>query len=63
MKYGMDPQEDSLKSGALPEEPRMGRRSRSIVGNAGAGRAASQKVKTEAGDYPGFYAELCAMQL
>jgi scyllo-inositol 2-dehydrogenase (NADP+) len=62
IKYGMDPQEEHLRSGNFPRgtdwpadwgtEPEASWGTLSLVGKAPA------KVKTEAGDYRGFYANV-----
>jgi predicted dehydrogenase len=62
VKYGMDPQEERLRAGKFPEgkdwgadwgeEPEEQWGTLSIAGGA------SRKVKTERGDYRGFYANI-----
>ncbi len=58
VKYGMDPQEDALKSGALPGSPGWGEDAESLWGTLALPGQQARKIKTEAGDYPGFYANL-----
>jgi predicted dehydrogenase len=60
-KYGMDPQENELKAGKLPEGPDWGREPESLWGKlttCGSEAARSELVPTEAGDYRLFYANV-----
>jgi predicted dehydrogenase len=54
-KYGLDIQEETLKTGARPDQPDWGRESEHDWGTLGAGTQV-QQVMTEAGNYPAFYA-------
>jgi scyllo-inositol 2-dehydrogenase (NADP+) len=58
VKYGMDPQEEMLRAGAVPGEG-WGEEPESAWGVVRAGEAASV-VRTVAGDYPAFYAGVAA---
>ena len=55
MKYGMDPQEDLLKAGALPEGASWGEDPEENWGTLCLVDGGSQKVRTERGDYRLFY--------
>jgi predicted dehydrogenase len=60
-KYGMDPQENELKAGKLPEGPDWGLEPENLWGKlttCGSDAARSQSVPTEAGDYRLFYANV-----
>lgn len=54
VKHGMDPQEDRLRAGARPG-PGWGEDDPAHYGSSGAD-AAPERVRTEPGDYPAFYA-------
>ncbi len=57
-KYGMDPQEDALKRGELPQGAAWGREPEERWGTLSietGGSIASQAVPTEAGDYRRYY--------
>jgi scyllo-inositol 2-dehydrogenase (NADP+) len=56
-KWGLDGQEASLKSGKLPSEEGYGVEPEATWGVLGAD-GALQRVRTERGDYPAFYAAL-----
>jgi len=58
VKFGMDPQEELLKAGAVPEGEGWGEDAEENWGTLSVAGGAAQKVKTEAGDYRGFYANL-----
>jgi scyllo-inositol 2-dehydrogenase (NADP+) len=58
VKYGLDSQEETLKGGALPEGPNWGEDPEALWGTLALEGKGEQKVKTEKGDYPGFYANL-----
>jgi predicted dehydrogenase len=58
VKYGMDPQEEWLKAGAEPEGERWGEDPEEHWGTLTLVGGSGQKVKTEAGDYTGFYRNL-----
>ncbi len=55
VKYGMDPQEDLLKAGALPEGASWGEDPEENWGTLCLVDGGSQKVRTERGDYRLFY--------
>jgi predicted dehydrogenase len=59
VKFGMDVQEDRLRSGADPSAPDWGDEPPDRWGRFGTDRE-SQPVKTERGDYPAFYRLLVA---
>lgn len=54
VKHGMDPQEDRLRAGARPG-PGWGEDDPALYGSSGTD-AAAERVRTEPGDYPAFYA-------
>lgn len=54
VKWGMDPQEDSLRAGARPGSPGWGREPRERWGVLGAGED-TRAVETQAGAYERFY--------
>ena len=56
VKYGMDPQEELLKAGTVPEGSDWGEDSQAHWGTLALAGGTNQKVKTEAGDYRAFYA-------
>ena len=59
VKFGMDPQEELLKAGAVPEGADWGQDPQELWGTLTLAENGSiQKVQTEPGDYPGFYANL-----
>jgi scyllo-inositol 2-dehydrogenase (NADP+) len=58
VKYGLDPQENAMKAGALPEGEAWGEEPQSQWGTLYLQGSAAQKVKTEAGDYRKFYANV-----
>ena len=58
VKFGMDPQEELLKAGALPEGESWGEDPEEYWGTLAVVGGAGQKVKTEAGDYRSFYINL-----
>jgi scyllo-inositol 2-dehydrogenase (NADP+) len=59
VKYGMDPQEELLKAGAVPEGANWGEDPEELWGTLSlAGGNTEHKVKTEAGDYRAFYANV-----
>jgi scyllo-inositol 2-dehydrogenase (NADP+) len=55
VKWGLDPQEDALKAGGVPEGLDWGREPPEAWGTVGAADDA-RAVETEPGDYPRFYA-------
>jgi predicted dehydrogenase len=60
VKYGMDPQEERLKKGEIPQGRAWGEESEEFWGTLSlADGSPGKKIKTEAGDYAGFYANLC----
>ncbi len=57
-KWGLDPQEDQLKAGMRPGEPGFGEEAESAWGeltSCGDSGASTRRVRTERGDYRGFY--------
>jgi predicted dehydrogenase len=56
-KWGLDPQEAELKSGAMPTEPGYGLEAESVWGAVGVD-GALEPVPTERGQYDTFYATL-----
>lgn len=59
VKFGLDPQEEQLKSGAHFDSPRFGHEPEEAWGNLYLeGTAAPQSVETEVGDYRGIYANV-----
>jgi scyllo-inositol 2-dehydrogenase (NADP+) len=62
VKYGMDPQEDRLRRGEVPNQrdwgAHWGEEPESQWGILSVAGADSRKVTTEAGDYRGFYANV-----
>jgi scyllo-inositol 2-dehydrogenase (NADP+) len=56
-KYGLDPQEEALKQGAIPGGPGWGEEPESTWGNITHcdGEITRQKYRTLAGNYPGYY--------
>ena len=58
VKYGMDPQEELLKAGALPEGPGWGEDPEEMWGTLALQGQGEKKVRTEKGNYPGFYANV-----
>lgn len=66
IKFGIDPQEDQLKSGMHFGDPGFGEEPESawgelrLCGNAGPGRSGpiTRRIPTKAGDYRGFYANV-----
>jgi scyllo-inositol 2-dehydrogenase (NADP+) len=58
VKYGMDPQEEALKAGALPEGENWGEDSQENWGTLRLVGQESQRVETEHGDYRCFYANV-----
>lgn len=58
-KYGLDPQENALRAGAIPTDPSFGREPETSWGVLGAGDEI-RTVATERGHYAGFYAELAS---
>jgi predicted dehydrogenase len=59
VKWGLDVQEASLRSGRVPGEPGWGEEPPESWGSLGAGDDV-RTVRTEPGDYPRFYRELVA---
>ncbi|MDF1504121.1 Gfo/Idh/MocA family oxidoreductase [Roseisolibacter sp. H3M3-2] len=59
VKHGADPQEDALRAGARPTGPGWGEEPEDRWGTLSQGDA-PRAVRTEAGDYPSFYAEVAA---
>ena len=60
-KHGLDPQEDALKAGGKPGQPGWGEEDESRWGTltlAGDAGSAHRAVRTEAGDYRKFYANV-----
>ncbi len=57
MKWGLDVQEDALRSGARPRDPGFGEEPREAWGRLGT-EDASELVETEPGRYVEFYEEL-----
>ena len=56
VKYGLDPQEDLLKAGAVPQGPDWGQDSPELWGTLTLAESGSkEKAKTEPGAYPSFY--------
>jgi predicted dehydrogenase len=62
VKWGIDPQEDQLKAGMRFDAPGFGEEAESAWGElkicAGGASPATRRVKTERGDYRGFYENL-----
>jgi predicted dehydrogenase len=58
-KWGLDGQEAALKSGSLPTELNFGREPEEAWGRLGAG-SATALVRSESGNYAGFYGELAS---
>lgn len=58
VKYGLDPQEELLKAGAVPEGRDWGQDPEELWGSLSLVGEAMRKVRTEAGAYPSFYADL-----
>ena len=58
VKYGMDPQEERLKAGAVPTGATWGEDAQELWGMLTLAGGSAQAVKTEAGDYRGFYANV-----
>jgi len=62
LKYGMDPQEERLRAGNLPQGtdwgPDWGEEAEALWGTLSPVGEPSVKVKTERGDYRGFYANV-----
>jgi scyllo-inositol 2-dehydrogenase (NADP+) len=61
VKYGMDPQEDALKAGGIPGIPGWGQEDETRWGTltlAGENGPVRRAVRTEAGDYREFYANV-----
>ncbi|HEX3436362.1 MAG TPA: oxidoreductase [Pseudacidobacterium sp.] len=58
VKFGLDPQEDALKSGATFETHGFGHEPESHWGTLYLEKAAPAKIKTEVGDYRGYYANV-----
>ncbi|WP_236792600.1 Gfo/Idh/MocA family oxidoreductase [Amycolatopsis sp. GM8] len=56
-KYGLDPQEDALKSGASPADPEFGHEPESAWGTLGID-GGTRLLPTKPGNYAGFYAQL-----
>ncbi len=60
-KWGLDPQEDQLKAGMRPDAPGFGEEPESAWGElkaCGDSDPSTRRVKTERGDYRGFYANV-----
>jgi predicted dehydrogenase len=58
VKWGLDPQEDQLKRGMRPDSPGFGEEPESAWGELKLCResdSTTRRVKTERGDYRGFY--------
>ncbi|MGW0082384.1 Gfo/Idh/MocA family oxidoreductase [Streptomyces sp. NPDC003393] len=64
VKYGLDPQEDALRTGARPGPEGWGREDESLWGRVGAGESpvtgGGRAVPTLPGDYPAYYAAVAA---
>ncbi|HST09294.1 MAG TPA: oxidoreductase [Terriglobales bacterium] len=60
-KFGLDPQEDALKQGSIPGGPGWGEEPESAWGSLTHcdGEIARQKYRTLAGNYPGYYTNVC----
>jgi scyllo-inositol 2-dehydrogenase (NADP+) len=58
VKFGLDPQEDALKSGAGFDSPGFGHEPEEAWGKLYLEGAAPERVETEAGDYRGIYANV-----
>jgi scyllo-inositol 2-dehydrogenase (NADP+) len=58
VKFGLDPQEEQLKSGANFETPGFGREPEEASGKLYLEGASPQSVETEVGDYRGIYANV-----
>jgi predicted dehydrogenase len=63
LKYGMDPQEDPMRRGQVPDGsdwgPHWGEEAETQWGTLSlVGEQSGRKIKTEAGDYRGFYENL-----
>ncbi len=58
VKFGLDPQEDALKSGASFDSPGFGHEPEEAWGKLYLEGAAPERVETEAGDYRGIYANV-----
>ncbi len=58
VKYGLDPQEELLKAGAVPEGPGWAEDAEENWGVLDLADGGKRKVRTERGDYPGFYANV-----
>ncbi|MCP2168072.1 Gfo/Idh/MocA family oxidoreductase [Goodfellowiella coeruleoviolacea] len=59
VKHGMDPQEDALRTGAVPGGPGWGEEPESAWGRLGAGEE-FRPVRTEPGGYQDYYAGIAA---
>jgi predicted dehydrogenase len=59
LKYGLDVQEDALRSGERPDRSGWGEESADHWGTLGSGNEL-QRVRSEAGAYPAFYAGVVA---
>ena len=58
VKWGLDPQEEQLKSGMTYESPGMGEEPESAWGNLRLCEGESRRIPTVRGDYRGFYANV-----
>jgi len=58
VKFGLDPQEDQLKSGSKFEAPGFGKETEEAWGKLYLEGSAPQSVETEVGDYRGIYANV-----
>lgn len=58
VKWGVDPQEDQLKSGLRYDSPELGEDAESAWGTLCLAGGEQRKIPTERGDYRGFYANV-----
>lgn len=58
VKFGLDPQEEQLKSGLSFDAPGFGREAEEAWGKIYLENAAPERVETEVGDYRGIYANV-----
>ena len=58
VKFGIDPQEDAIKAGGIIGSPGWGEEPESEWGTLRLADGSESRIRTEAGDYRGYYANI-----